>query len=214
MNVPEPPPGRGYAGRSFVLWAGYASAVAGESQRRRAGVLAGVVAGLLVLLATGAPANARAGCPNAGATPGTASAKQLRKAIVCVVNRARASQSVPKLAANSDLDDLAQGHTRKMVRQDCFTHECDKEPSLKRRFRRSDYVKGSASFRYAEELGYESTPRQMVRRWLKRPADRGNLLDGRLEDVGVGVKRGAPEKGVPDRKFVTYTVDLGALQAP
>ncbi len=66
--------------------------------------------------------------------------------------------------------------------------------------------------RFAEELGYESTPRQMVRRWLKSPGDRGNLLDQHLEDVGVGVKRGAPKQGVPDRKFMTYTLDLGALK--
>jgi uncharacterized protein YkwD len=177
-------------------------------------VLAGVAAGLISLVALSAPTTAgAAGCPNATATPGTASAKQLRKAIVCLVNRARTSQSVPKLAANSDLNDLARRHTKKMVAQNCFTHQCDNEPSLKQRFRHSDYVQGSASFRYAEELGYESTPRQMVRRWLKQPADRGNLLDGRLKDIGVGAKRGAPEKGVPDKKFETYTVDLGALQA-
>ncbi len=173
----------------------------------------GASAVALVFVALLAPGRASAaGCPNAGATPGTASAAQLRKAIVCLVNRARTSQSVPKLAANPDLDDLAQGHAKRMVVQNCFTHQCQGEPSLKHRFRHSPYVNGSTSFRYAEELGYESTPRQMVTRWLKSAGDRGNLLDERLRDVGVGIKRGAPEAGVHDRKFETYTVDLGALK--
>ena len=102
---------------------------------------------------------------------------------------------------------------KKMIAQNCFKHQCQDERPLKRRFRRSAYVQGSASFRYGEELGYESTPREMVRRWLKSAADRGNLLDQHFEDIGVGVKRGAPQPGVRNRKFETYTVDLGALQS-
>jgi len=180
--------------------------------RRILAPLAGVI-GLLVAAALLAPAGSlAAGCPNAGAPPRTASPDQLRKAIVCLIDRARSSRSVPKLSPSFDLDKLAQDHTDTMVAQDCFSHQCQGEDSLKRRFRRSSYVQGSSSFRYAEELGYESTPKQMVTRWLQTPADRGNLLDSRLQDIGVGVRRGAPQPGIKDRKFVTYTVDLGALQ--
>ncbi len=131
--------------------------------------------------------------------------------MICLINKARTSRGGAKLNYDHDLENLAQDHTRAMVSDNCFTHRCHGEPSVKRRFRQSPYVKGSTSFQYAEELGYESTPRQMVARWIKASGDRKNLLDAGFEDFGVGVVKGAPEHGVPDRKFVTYTVDLGAL---
>lgn len=164
---------------------------------------------MAVLAALAAPPRAAAApCPHAHSRPGQASVEKLGAAVTCLVDRARAHKGVAKLAANTDLDQLAQHHAARMVSQSCFTHRCPGEARLKRRLRRSPYVKGASSFRYAEELGYESTPAEMVNRWIASAPHRRNILGAGYRDLGVGVRRGAPVKGVNDSKFVTYTLEL------
>ena len=168
-----------------------------------------LVALVAALLAAPAPA-AAGGCPNADAKPGTVPPAKLRKAVLCLVNAARSDQGIDTLASNSDLDLIAQRHDRRMVRNDCFTHQCQGEKPLKRRFKRSAYVKGYSSFTYAEELGYETTPKEMVTRWLGSAPHRRNLVNATFTDLGIGVGRGAPVAGTPDAKFETYTLEFAS----
>ena len=133
---------------------------------------------------------------------------KLRAAIGCLLNSARHRQQVHALKLNDDLEQIAQAHSRRMVRENCFRHRCHGESGLKHRLKHSPYVKGASSFSYAEELGYESTPKQMIRRWLGSPSPRQNFLDPSFRDLGIGVRRGSPVAGVKDWKFVTYTLEL------
>jgi uncharacterized protein YkwD len=156
-----------------------------------------------------APASARsADCPHADARPGHVSLGKLRAAVACLVDNARAKHHLDPFNLNADLERIAQGHSKRMVRQNCFRHRCNGESPLKRRIKHSSYVDGFSSFRYAEELGYETTPKQMVHRWLANSNHRANLLDPGFRNLGIGVRRGAPVAGVQDSKFVTYTLDL------
>lgn len=158
-----------------------------------------------------APASARAAdCPHAQARPGHVALGKLRIAVGCLVNNARAKHHLHTVKLNDDLERIAQAHSKRMVRDDCFSHRCAGESSLKRRIKQSPYVHGASSFSYAEELGYESTPKQMVHRWLASVNHRDNILDAGFRDLGVGVRRGAPVTGVQDSKFVTYTLELAA----
>ena len=158
-----------------------------------------------------APASARvAGCPHAQARPGRVSLGKLRVAAGCLLNNARAKHHLHAVRLNDDLERIAQAHSKLMARDDCFSHRCAGESPLKRRIKQSPYVHGASSFSYAEELGYESTPKQMVHRWLASVNHRGNILDAGFRDLGVGVRRGAPVTGVEDSKFVTYTLELAA----
>jgi uncharacterized protein YkwD len=158
-----------------------------------------------------APASARAAdCPHAQARPGHVSRGKLRVAVGCLLNNARSKHHLHAVKLNDDLERIAQPHSKRMVRDDCFSHQCAGEPPLKRRIKQSPYVHGASSFSYAEELGYESTPKQMVHRWLASVNHRDNILDAGFRDLGVGVRRGAPVTGVQDSKFETYTLELAA----
>jgi hypothetical protein len=101
-----------------------------------------------------------------------------------------------------------------MVDQDCFEHVCKDELPLPRRLKFSGYLNGARKWAYAEDLGYETTPKQMVTRWLGLPYDRQNLLSLKYVDVGIGLAAGAPNMHASDRKFVTYTVDLAWRKPP
>lgn len=161
--------------------------------------------------ATPAAANA-APCKHATASPGSVSRPKFRAAVTCLVNKARTKKHVAKLRANSDLDDIAQEHANLMVGSKCFSHQCHGERSVKQRFEHSPYVNGASSFRFSEELGYETTPRRMVARLLGSASHRRVILSSAFKDIGVGAHRGAPVHGVTGRKFMTYTIDLGALR--
>jgi len=159
------------------------------------------------------PASARAtGCPHAEARPGHVSLGKLRVAVGCLIDNARAKHHLNPVTLNDDLERIAQAHSKRMVRNDCFRHQCAGEAPLKRRIKQSPYVNGASSFRYAEELGYESTPKQMVHRWLASANHRANILRAGFRDLGVGVRRGAPVSGIRDSRFVTYTLELAARQ--
>ncbi len=173
-----------------------------------------IVIALIALAATftASPATASAAtCKNATARPGTVSKQKLRVAVDCLIDKARARRGVGTLKPDSDLDRIGQRHSRLMVKKTCFRHRCGDEASVKQRFAQSPYVKGASAFRYSEELGYETTPKQLVMRILASRSHRAVVLDGAFEDIGVGVHRGAPVKHVDAAKFMTYTIELGAV---
>jgi uncharacterized protein YkwD len=178
---------------------------------------AGWKGGLVVLIASGslamAAASAPAGadppvCPHASAQAGEATVAQLHRATLCLLNEARPSAA--PLAGNHDLTRIAKHHSKTMLGQRCFEHRCDGEPPLPKRLKRIGYLDGADSWRYAEEIGYESTPSQMVAAWLAQTDPAADLLSPKYADIGIGIKSGSPEPGVDDSKFFTYTVDLAS----
>jgi uncharacterized protein YkwD len=96
-----------------------------------------------------------------------------------------------------------------MLAQDCFRHRCEGEPGLHKRVKRSGYTKGRRSWQFAEILGYENTPSQMINRWMHSRFNRRKVLDRDFRDLGVGVGWGAPVAGRDDGEFATYTIVFG-----
>ena len=102
-------------------------------------------------------------------------------------------------------------HSRSMARGDFFSHYGKRGSSPIDRVRRTGYLSGSRRWRVAENIGWgsgsRSTPRAMVKAWMRSRSHRVNILRGAFRDVGVGVVRGAPVKGYGGA--VTYTIDFG-----
>jgi uncharacterized protein YkwD len=162
---------------------------------------------LVTTSAAGASGGA-SGCPHARSRPDEATIPQLRRATVCLLNRARAVEGLDRLSRERHLTRIANRHSKLMVSQDCFEHTCPGEASVPKRLKMSGYLNGAKKWAYAEDLGYETTPKQMVARWLSMRYARGNLLSRKYVDVGIGLAAGSPSPSASDRKFVTYTVDL------
>ncbi len=195
---------------SFARMGG--SATVGRGRRVAAIALAAGAAAALLALGPGV-APAWAACPHAGAKAHEIPLSKLRKAVVCLVNRERSKRDRSRLDRNGKLEDAAQDHTDVMLAKDCFLHKCPGEPGLGHRIKRSGYTKGRRSWRFAEDLGYEKTPRQMVEVWLESSFNRRNMLDAGFRDLGVGAGWGAPKRSVDDTDFATYTI-VFALRRP
>lgn len=172
------------------------------------GLAALALAAVIALAADVRTANARGGCANATAQPGEATNRQLRNAVICLINDKRRARGIGALSRNGKLNRAARKHTRVMLAQDCFRHKCAGEPSIKRRLRRVGYLKGR-SWRFGEGIGYDQTPRKMMNAFLDSRYHRRLIFDRRFEDIGAAAKRGAPVRGVDDDAVVTYTFDLG-----
>ncbi len=104
---------------------------------------------------------------------------------------------------------MAKHHTEAMLGQNCLKHRCLGELALPKRLKNSGYVDDATAWGYAEDLGYESTPSEMVSRWLNTTLDAQNLLRVKYADVGIAPAPGAAGIGIEDSAFETYTVDLG-----
>jgi uncharacterized protein YkwD len=153
-------------------------------------------------------APATAACPHALAHPHQVALPKIRKAITCLVNHKRATRDRHLLEPNDRLELAARRHTKTMLAEDCFRHRCEGERGLNRRVNRTGYTKGQRSWRFAESLGYENTPRQMIGRWMHSIFNRRNVLKRDFRDIGVGVGWGAPVADRDDSKFTTYTIVL------
>jgi uncharacterized protein YkwD len=148
------------------------------------------------------------GCSNATAAPSEATAKQFKAAILCLVNQERTSRGKDALDGNGKLTDVAESHTGVMLDKDCLEHTCPGEGSLTKRLKSVGYLKGP-EWAYGENIGYETTPLEMVDAWMDSDYHRGNILKNKFVDVGAAAGKGTPNPNKPDAQFVTYTIIFG-----
>jgi uncharacterized protein YkwD len=181
-----------------------------------AGALAALVVALLASLAIAARPGASpvesaprlAACSAAEQPASESTPKELRKAVRCLVNRARAGRDAVKVKRHPALRKAAQRHTNAMVTAGCLTHQCGDEPDLEGRLRRAGYLSGAKTWSFAENTGCATSAAAMVENWLDSREHRLNLIEGGYRDAGVGVVTG-PLKGECGGRFATFTVVLG-----
>lgn len=168
---------------------------------------------LAALLLTGA-AHGRGGspCPGSGSAPRQTTVKEMRKSLLCLVNRARARHSTKALAEPRSLRRSATAHSRDMVRRGYFSHVAPSGRGVGSRVASSGYLRHASSYSVGENIGGGAgrrmgSPKAVFRAWLNSPSHRANLLSRRFEEVGVGVARGFP--GRHRGNAATYTLDFG-----
>jgi uncharacterized protein YkwD len=118
---------------------------------------------------------------------------QVSQQIVSLTNGFRAQHNRGELKPNSELTRAAQDFADYLARTDTFSHTADgKRPS--QRVREHGYDFCLVAENIAEEYnsaGFTtaSLARSFVNGWRHSPGHRKNLLDGDLEEIGVGVAR-------------------------
>jgi uncharacterized protein YkwD len=172
-----------------------------------------------VLLSASAP-DARAegtDCgPHVDSTPDEATIRELRRALACLINAERAERDRKKLRPNAELARVAKRHTKVMLAEQCFKHECPGERSLKKRIETSGYLEPGQRYGYGENLGCSTTPANMLEAWMTSASrfHKKNILDRKFRHIGIGAKQGTPyprgsDQCTPGRDYVTYTVIFG-----
>lgn len=157
-----------------------------------------LVAALVACVVLAAPAGAgAAGCANVSARPSSTSTKAVAKSTVCLINKERSTRGLRRMRLNGRLSDAAAHHAGDMVRRDYFSHVSPSGSTFLQRIRRTGYFGGARSWAAGENLAWGSgrlgTPRSIVRSWMKSPAHRANVLNGRFREVGIAVVRGSPD---------------------
>ena len=169
--------------------------------------IAAATAALMLVLAA---APAVAACTGSGARPTHATLARARHATLCLINRARAQDGLPRLRHARLLDRAAAAHSRDMVRRNFFSHDSPGGSTPAHRIRRTGYLRGARSWAVGETIawgtGHLATPTSIVRGWLQSPEHRAILLDGRFRELGIGIAIGAPNEG---GHGATFTGDFG-----
>jgi uncharacterized protein YkwD len=172
------------------------------------GAAATLAALALLAVGPGATPAMAAKCANAQATIDEASASELRKALVCLVNDRRHDSNRRKLDDNNKLEKAAKRHNDTMLRKNCWKHKCKGEPGLEKRIRKTGYLDGATSWAYAENFGCALTPRAMLKAWMNSSFHRKNLLDRRYKDIGAAAAKELVPSSPCTGDRVTYTVVL------
>jgi uncharacterized protein YkwD len=113
--------------------------------------------------------------------------------VVSLTNRFRSQHGRAELKTNPELERTAQEYAEYLARTDTFSHSADgKRPS--QRIREHGYYYCLVAENIAWELnsaGFTTTAlaRAFMTGWRHSPGHRKNLLDGDLDEIGVGVAR-------------------------
>ena len=151
-------------------------------------------------------------CANANAKPGDASQLALDRATFCLLNRERTSRGLARLRFNRRLTRAARSHSRDMVRKRYFGHVSKSGGDIVDRLRRTGYLGRGGTWVVGENIawgaGSRSTPRRIMRAWMRSSGHRANILQSRYREIGIGVIFDTPVRSGP--RGGTYTTTFGA----
>ena len=176
-------------------------------------LLAAALALVALMLLIAAPGSARAAeCKGADLSPGGLKKDRAEQIVLCLINKERNDRGLGGLNREGAQGKAARKHTKLMVRQRCFSHQCSGEADLVSRIEKTSYLPCNCYWGVAENLAYgeqgQGSPRGLVQAWMNSPPHRANILNRRYEHIGIGVVWGTPTIG-GDRRSATYTTDFG-----
>jgi len=177
-----------------------------------------IAAALLVLstawmLMGASPASAakkKRGCARVHAVPQATTLPGAFQAVLCLINRERASRRLSALRRSAELTRAATDHSADMVAGQFFAHQSLDGATPRQRVLRTGYFRGAAGGSVEEALacGWAqlSTPKALVASLMGNPAHQSILLNPSLRDIGIGLVLGAPEPGMAGGATLTLDV--------
>ena len=150
------------------------------------------------------PAANAAACAGADSRP-TAGARY-SQAVRCLLNAQRASAGLRPLAGDRKLARAARRFSDAMVRQGFFDHVSPRGSTMDQRIRAAGYSGRTLGETIGWGAGSLATPAAIVQAWMQSPPHRAIIMDGRFNEVGLGIAAGSPSR---DRDAATVTADFG-----
>jgi len=130
--------------------------------------------------------------------------------VLCLVNRERTRRGLPRLSLDRRLSRAATKHSRDMVRRSYFDHVSPGGQTVRHRILRTGWLRGARGWTIGENLAWGSGDHagaaDTVRRWMRSPGHRANILNARFREIGIGIALGTPES----EDGATYTTTFGA----
>ena len=181
--------------------------------RYRCKILAANLLVIAALAAIGSPAEAAvSACSSSVATlePTQQNVRQVKSAVLCLVNRERTRRGLPRLSLDSRLSRAAAKHSRDMVRRGYFDHVSPGGRTVRHRIMSTGWLRGARGWTIGENLAWGSgryaDAADTVRSWMLSPGHRANILNAKFRQIGIGIALGTPET----ESGATYTTTFGA----
>jgi uncharacterized protein YkwD len=131
--------------------------------------------------------------------PGAANAAENQ--VMELTNRERQAAGAGVVTWDLRLGAAAQGHAANMAAQDRADHVLDgKTPAQRITEERYAYSWESENIYWGQGAGFDS-PEAAVRWWMGSPGHKANLLDSRVQHIGVGVRPGSNGKWYFSQSF-------------
>ena len=143
------------------------------------------------------------------------SAKKLRLATLCLMNRARARHGLRRLKVDPRLRLAARWHAADMVTKRYFAHVSRAGSAPADRIRAAGYMSNVSRWFVGENLvwgaGPFSSPIDRVRALMHSPPHRRNMLRTQFRQVGVWVEPRVPVHSAY-RSGATYVLNFGVAR--
>lgn len=146
-------------------------------------------------------------CAHSNVPANRASARELRSAVVCLINQERRRWHLPPLRQNRKLDRAAQGHTNQMVEHGYFAH-VTRGSTPGTRIAATGFRWSSVGENIA--AGFP-TALDAVQAWMASTGHCRNILDPSYHSLGVGESPRAIS-GASSRP-ATWTADFALAQS-
>jgi uncharacterized protein YkwD len=125
------------------------------------------------------------------------------KRLLTMHNNARRNHGLRPFCVSPALQRAARAHSKDMIQRDYFSHNTKgRNEDACARIRRFGYRWSHCG----ENIGYNSTPDRMFHSWMRSSGHRGNILDGKFRQIGIGAHTGY----YFNSRTTMYTVDFGA----
>jgi uncharacterized protein YkwD len=136
-------------------------------------------------------------CQNTEIAPEASNLALYRAAVLCLINKERASNGRSPLQANADLEEVAEGHTAELVQDNYFAHVTPSGETPVDRVRASGYIPSSSDgYVIGENLAWGTytlaSPHAIVEAWIASPGHLANILEAQYTETGIGVTPAVP----------------------
>lgn len=149
-----------------------------------------------------------AACASASSDPAPSNLTTMSAAVLCLLNAERANKGLGALKSSTALRKASQGMANAMVKQRFFAHVTPGGKDVVDRVPKSYQRKNpSIGENIAWGSGGLASPRAIVNGWMHSPGHRANILRAKFREIGIGIKLGAPGRGLSGG--ATYVTDFG-----
>ncbi len=168
-------------------------------------VAVGVAATTLLATSPAAEATGGGGVNKCGG--GKISLNTDEKRTFALHNSERRDRGLKLLCVHPDLQRAARSHSKDMIERDYFSHDTKgRNEGACERVRRFGYGYSRCGENIAWGSGGMGEPDSIMRRWMDSSGHRGNILDGKYREVGIGTYTGTFNG---TQNATMYTADFG-----
>jgi uncharacterized protein YkwD len=124
------------------------------------------------------------------------------KRVIELTNQQRRIAHLPPLTEARELDRAAQDHAADQVKRGYFSHTTPEGITVSERVQKAGYdgIGGWENI-YSGWGKSTASPEAAVDGWMKSPGHRANILNSRVEEIGVGVATDEQGKAVYVQNF-------------